>query len=312
MTSTLTGTARRPAGGSRARAGMFGLQFVLPALVLLAYGLWSAQAGNFFFPPLLDIARTFQETWLFSRVSVDLVPSLLRLLCGYAIAVVAGVVAGIALGLSRTARLASEPVTEFLRALPAPALIPFALLLFGTGDNSKIFIIALGTVWPILLNTIDGVRGLETLQLDMARSYQIPPRARLLHIIVPAAAPRIFAGMRTSLSIGIILMVVSEMVASSNGLGYFVLESQRGFAIPEMWSGIVLIGIVGYTLNWLFLRVEARVLRWHRGARGLLGDDAGSTGSGPATTPTAGPAGRPAAVPDSPSTLRSPSAASPS
>lgn len=267
------------------RVGMFSLQFVLPAVVLLAYGFWSAQADNFFFPPLLEILREFRETWLFDRVTVDLTPSLLRLLAGYSIAVTGGVLAGVALGLSRTARLATEPVIEFLRALPAPALIPFALLLFGTGDNSKIFIIALGTVWPILLNTIDGVRGIESQQLDMARSYRIPASARLAHIILPAATPRIFAGMRTSLSIGIILMVVSEMVASVNGLGYFVLESQRGFAIPEMWTGIVLLGLIGYILNWLFLRVEARFLFWHRGARGLLSDDAQQAGSGPAATP---------------------------
>jgi ABC-type nitrate/sulfonate/bicarbonate transport system permease component len=221
-------------------------------------------------------------------VPVDLVPSVARLAGGYSLAVVVGVVAGIALGLSRRARIASEPVVEFLRALPAPALIPFALLLFGTGTNSKVFIIALGTVWPILLNTIDGVRGLESQQLDMARSYRIPTSSTLLHIILPAASPRIFAGMRTSLSIGIILMVISEMVASANGLGYFILQSQRGFEIPEMWTGIVVIGVLGYALNWLFLRVEARVLFWHRGARGLLGEPAAErpadevVGEGPA------------------------------
>lgn len=256
------------------RAGNVLVQFLLPVAMLLAYGVWSSQADSFYFPTLPEIATTFADTWLFERVPVDLLPSVARLAAGYSLAVVIGVVAGIALGLSRRARLASEPVVEFLRALPAPALIPFALLLFGTGTNSKVFIIALGTVWPILLNTIDGVRGLESQQLDMARSYRIPPRSTLLHIVLPAASPRIFAGMRTSLSIGIILMVISEMVASANGLGYFILQSQRGFEIPEMWTGIVVIGVLGYILNWLFLRVEARVLFWHRGARGLLAEAA--------------------------------------
>jgi ABC-type nitrate/sulfonate/bicarbonate transport system permease component len=187
---------------------------------------------------------------------------------GYAIAVAAGVVLGTALGMSRWLRTAADPVIQFLRALPPPALIPFALLLFGAGDGAKVFIIALGTIWPILLNTIDGVRGVEAQQLEAARSYQIPPAARLARIILPAASPRIFAGMRTSLAIGIILMVVSEMVASDNGIGYFVLESQRSFAVPEMWSGIVLLGLLGFAVNWLFLVVEARVLFWHRGLKG--------------------------------------------
>ena len=286
---------------STARAGTFLLQFLLPAALLLGYWAWSSRADSFYFPPLPEIATTFADTWLFERVPVDLLPSVSRLAAGYVLAVVVGVVAGMALGLSRPARLASEPVVEFLRALPAPALIPFALLLFGTGTTSKVFIIALGAVWPILLNTIDGVRGLESQQLDMARSYRIPPRETLLHIILPAASPRIFAGMRTSLSIAIILMVISEMVASDNGLGYFILQSQRGFEIPEMWTGIVVIGVLGYVLNWLFLRVEARVLFWHRGARGLLGEAAaerparGAADDDPAPGVAAPPAVPPAA-----------------
>ena len=85
--------------------------------------------------------------------------------------------------------------------------------------------------------------------------------------MLPAASPQIFAGMRTSLSLALILMVISEMVASTNGIGYFVLQSQRTFAIPEMWSGILLLGILGYVLNAGFVLIENRVLRWHRGAR---------------------------------------------
>jgi ABC-type nitrate/sulfonate/bicarbonate transport system permease component len=290
---------------SASRTGAFLVQFVLPAAVLVGYGLWSAQADSFYFPTLQEIGRTFADTWLFERVPVDLLPSLGRLAVGYGLAVVVGVAVGVALGMWRVARLASEPVVEFLRALPAPALIPFALLLFGTGNSSKVFIIALGTVWPILLNTIDGVRGLERQQLDMARSYRIPPRSVLLHIVLPAASPRIFAGMRTSLSIGIILMVISEMVASDNGLGYFILQSQRSFRIPEMWTGIVLIGLVGFVLNWLFLRAEARVLFWHRGARGLLSEDASRragarTPAGRATAALAAPP----AVPSTATTSR--------
>ncbi|PRX95768.1 ABC transporter permease [Allonocardiopsis opalescens] len=260
------------------RAGLVALELCVPVLLLVGYGLWSHRALDFYFPPLGEIAEVFGRLWLFDRVPGDLLPSLVRMLAGYALSVVLGVGAGLLLGLSRLLRTAAEPVVEFLRALPAPALIPFALLLFGAGDGAKVFVIVLGAVWPILLNTIDGVRGVDAQQLDMARAYRVPFAARVLHIVLPAASPRIFAGMRTSLAIAIILMVVSEMVASSNGLGYFVLESQRSFAIPEMWTGIILLGVLGYALNWVFLRVERRALFWHRGARGRLG--------------TAGPPGR--------------------
>ncbi|MFD5316653.1 ABC transporter permease [Streptomyces sp. NPDC127098] len=245
------------------------LELALPAALLVGYGLWTARAQSFYFPPLGEILQYFRELWLFDRVSSDLVPSLLRMSAGYLASVAVGVTLGLVLGMSRMLRTAAEPVVEFLRALPAPALIPFSLLLFGSGDSSKIFVIVLGAVWPILLNTIDGVRGVDGQQLDMARAYHVPLGARVLRIILPGAAPRIFAGMRTSLAIAIILMVVSEMVASSNGLGYFVLEQQRSFAIPEMWTGIILLGVLGYVLNWLFQRLERRVLAWHFGLKGL-------------------------------------------
>jgi ABC-type nitrate/sulfonate/bicarbonate transport system permease component len=245
---------------------------VVPAAILAGYGVWAARAESFFFPPLPAIGREFADTWLFERIPGDFVPSMARMLSGYALSVVVGVALGTLLGLSRIVRTAAEPVIEFLRALPAPALIPFTLLVLGTGDDAKVFLIVLGSIWPILLNTLDGVRGVESEQLDMARAYRIPPGARLFRIVLPAASPRIFAGMRTSLSIALILMVISEMVASTNGIGYFVLQAQRSFAIPEMWGGIVLLGLLGFGLNWLFLRVEDRVLFWHRGARGLLGE----------------------------------------
>ncbi|ONK11969.1 ABC transporter permease [Streptomyces sp. MP131-18] len=257
----------------------FLLELALPAALLIGYGLWAHRAGSFYFPPLDEIFRYFRELWLFDRVGSDLLPSLARMLAGYAASVVIGVGLGLLLGMYRPLRVAAEPVVEFLRALPAPALIPFSLLMFGAGNASKVFVIVLGAVWPILLNTIDGVRGVDPQALDMARAHRIPPGARIVRIILPGAGPRVFAGMRTSLAIAIILMVVSEMVASSNGLGYFVLEQQRSFAIPEMWTGIILLGVLGFVLNWIFLRVERRVLRWHRGARGLLAEHEPAAGA---------------------------------
>jgi ABC-type nitrate/sulfonate/bicarbonate transport system permease component len=111
------------------------------------------------------------------------------------------------------------------------------------------------------------VSGVDPTLVDTGRVYRIPASDRLRHVVLPAAAPQIFAGMRTSLSLALILMVISEMVASSNGIGYFVLQSQRSFAIPEMWSGIILLGLLGYLFNAVFLLVERRTLAWHRGAR---------------------------------------------
>jgi ABC-type nitrate/sulfonate/bicarbonate transport system permease component len=244
-----------------------GLEVTVPILVLVIWGLWSAGSETYYLPPLTDILSTFADTWLFERVGSDVVPSLMRMGSGFATAVVVGVGAGLLLGASRRSRRAAAPIVEFLRAIPPPALLPFAILVIGVGNSMKIFIIAFVCVWPILLNTIDGVAGVDPTLRETTRVFGIAGRDRLWRVMLPAASPQIFAGMRTSLSLALILMVISEMVASTNGIGYFVLQAQRTFAIPEMWSGILLLGILGYTLNGAFVLVERRVLRWHRGAR---------------------------------------------
>jgi ABC-type nitrate/sulfonate/bicarbonate transport system permease component len=251
----------------RARARAVAVEAAAPIVLVLLVGVLTARSEVFYYPPLTDVLSTFANTWLFERVSSDVVPSLSRMAAGFAIASVAGIVGGMALGSSRRLRLAADPIVQFLRAVPPPALIPFGIVVLGTGTTMKVALIAFVCVWPVLLNTLDGVRGVEPTLRDTARVYGIPLLDRVRYVLLPAASPQIFAGMRTSLSLALILMVISEMVASTNGIGYFVLQSQRTFAIPEMWSGIVLLGMLGYPLNAVFVVIERRVLRWHRGAR---------------------------------------------
>lgn len=247
----------------------FSLEAAVP---IVAVGLWwqlSKDSTNPYFPPLSDIVSAFSENWLFARVSNDVVPSLTRLGIGFAVALVLGISAGIMLGLNETARRMMDPIVEFMRAIPAPAMIPFGIIVLGVGNSMKIGIIAMVCLWPILLTTIDGVRGVESLILESAVVYHLRPCERLWRVIIPSASPQIFAGLRTSVSLGLIVMVISEMVASANGIGFFVLQAQRSFDLPDMWSGVVLLGVLGYALNLLVLLVELFALRWHRGARRL-------------------------------------------
>jgi ABC-type nitrate/sulfonate/bicarbonate transport system permease component len=248
-----------------------GLEVIVPILVLVLWGLFSAGSESFYFPPLLDIFRAFADTWVFERVQSDVLPSLGRLFAGYALAVVVAVVAGVALGSSKTLGRIVDPVVQFLRAIPAPVLIPAGIIVLGVGSTMKVALIAFVCLFPVLLNTIDGVAGVDPSLRETARSFQIPWRDRLFRVILPSAAPQIFAGARVALSLAVIMMVVSEMVASTNGIGYFVLQAQRTFAITQMWSGIFLLAILGYVLNVLFLLVERKALRWHRGARAGAG-----------------------------------------
>jgi ABC-type nitrate/sulfonate/bicarbonate transport system permease component len=243
------------------------LEILVPIGIVAVLWAWTSQSDTFYYPPLSDVFERFADTWLFERVGSDVWPSLRRMFIGYVLAVVIAIVVGTALGSSRTLRRATAPIVEFLRSIPPPALLPFAIVVIGVGDDMKIFIIAFVCLWPVLLNTIDGINGIDPTLRDIARVYGISGRDRLFRMTLPAASPQIFAGMRLGLSLSIILMVISEMVASTNGIGFFVLQSQRSFAIPEMWSGILLLGILGYVLNIAFVIIERRVLAWHRGAR---------------------------------------------
>ncbi|MGP4029400.1 ABC transporter permease [Actinomadura sp. 3N407] len=239
----------------------------LPAALLTLWWTLTAQSTSFYFPPLRTILTAFGETWFSGRIVDDVLPSVARLAAGYAGAVVLGVTVGVLLGSSRRTRLLAEPVLEFFRAVPPPVLIPVLMLFAGIGDTMKITVIVLGSMWPVLLNTAEGVRAIDEVLADTARSYGLTGAARLRRLVLPAAAPQIVTGMRQALSISIILMVISEMFASSSGLGYTIVQFQRGFAIPEMWSGILLLGLLGFLLSLLFGRFEHRALRWHRGWR---------------------------------------------
>ncbi|MGO4246354.1 ABC transporter permease [Paenarthrobacter sp. RAF54_2] len=198
-----------------------------------------------------------------SRLTSDLVPSLLNLLMGYGIAVLAGVLIGTALGLMPMVLEAIEPELEFLRAVPAVAILPIAIISMGLGDDMRIAVIAFGAVWPVLLNTIAGIRALDPVVKDMSTAFSLSAATRLFVVRLPSAAPQIFAGARTALSIAVVLIVVSEMTGAHRGVGYFILAAQRNYAITDMWTGMLVLGILGYLLNLAFRILEGRLLHWH-------------------------------------------------
>ncbi|MGC9441089.1 ABC transporter permease [Streptomyces sp. WG5] len=251
------------------RPALLRLVFALALPVALVAAWWAASAGseNVYWPPLGTILKTFPQVWTGERWRADVLPSMLRLAAGYALAAVAGVALGTLVGSYRRVRAVCEPVLEFLRAVPPPVLVPVIMLFAGIGDTMKIVVIAAGCVWPVLLNTVEGVRAVDAVTAETARSYGITGVAWLRHVVLRSASPQIFAGLRQALSVGIILMVISEMFAASNGLGFTIVQFQRSFAIPGMWTGILLLGLLGFVLSVLFRLVERRVLGWYHGLR---------------------------------------------
>lgn len=243
------------------------LVLALPIVLVAVWWYASAGSTSFYVPPLSKILTALQEQWTGERLRSDLLPSILRLDIGFLIAVPVGIALGVLVGSFRTVRDLTEPVFEFFRAFPPPVLVPVIMLFFGIGDTMKIIVIAFGCVWPVLLNTVEGVRAVDEVLTDTARAYRITGFARLRHLVLRAASPQIMTGVRQAMAIAIILMVISEMFAPTNGLGYFVVDSQRSFAIPEMWSGIIVLGLLGVAHALILRLVEGRVLGWHRGLR---------------------------------------------
>jgi ABC-type nitrate/sulfonate/bicarbonate transport system permease component len=264
-------------GRAREVARSFITRFGLGIALIALWQFAAMRAASIFFPPPTEIISRAATLWLSgppSRLFLgdgvfqDLIPSIARLLGGWTLAVLVGVPTGVLLGRSRTASDLLDPSLQFLRAIPGPALIPVFIILLGTESTMRITLIAFGSIWPVLLNTIEGASAVDPHQIETARAFRLPRHARLWRIVLPAAMPKVFAGMRVSLSLAVILMVVSELVASTNGIGYRIQNSQIMFLLTDMWCGIVLLALLGWALNWLFINVENRALAWHLGARG--------------------------------------------
>ena len=243
------------------------VMLALPVVLIATWWFASAGSQNFYFPPLRTIVETFSKLWFSAQATQNIVPSVVRFSVGYLAAALLGVVIGIPVGASRNLRNVLEPVLEFLRAIPPPVLVPVLILFTGLGNEMKALVIVFGCVWPVLLNTVAGVRALDEVLAEVVRSYRIGPFARFWHFILPGASPQIFTGLRQSVSIGLILMVVSEMYAAKDGIGFALVQYQRSFAIPEMWSGIIVLGIIGIVLSLIFRAFEAWMLGWYHGLR---------------------------------------------
>jgi len=252
------------------RALMIAAEIAVPLAVLVAWQLWTVHANSPKFPRLSTILVEFQHMWLFSQFGAQVVPSLIRIGAGFAIGVAAGILLGLPLGLSPLLRKLAMPHIEYWRAMPPPALLPISVILLRSiGNTQKIAFIAFFCMFPVLLNSIEAVRGIDPTLVDTARSYRIPWSQRIRRVVLPAAMPQIVAGMRNSLALAVIMIVLSEYFAATSGVGYVLLISKNTFQLGPMWAAIVLIGLLGYLLNALFLLAERRALAWHRGWRAV-------------------------------------------
>jgi ABC-type nitrate/sulfonate/bicarbonate transport system permease component len=215
-------------------------------------------------PPYLSSSAS--DLFLGDGFYDDVVPSLWRMIRGYVLAVVVGVCGGTMLGLSNTAREYCHFVVNFVRAIPPPALLGVWIVVFGLGDRPKIYLIAFAVVWPILLNTIDGVAAVDEQRKQVAAAFRIPFRRQLTGLYLPSASPKILSGMRIALSFALIMMIISEIAGATNGVGLRLIEDVTFFNIPDLWATMVFLAVIGFIFNGAMSLMEGRLLRWQQEA----------------------------------------------
>lgn len=254
---------------SRSKLGTPATQLAFIAVILV---FWEAAARSNpqpYLPQLSSVASSYVELYSPEALREIVLPSVFRVVVGFTLGVAGGAVLGLAMGFIRGLEPWVRPVLEFFRAIPAAAILPGALLLLGSTDTMRVSIIALGCTFPVLLAALDGARGVDALMIDTARISGLSRMQILRRVIAPAALPKIFAGTRTALGLALIMMVISELMASDNGLGHFILQAQRLFQAADVYAGVLLIGTIGFLFTALTLRLESRLLRWHSGWRQL-------------------------------------------
>jgi ABC-type nitrate/sulfonate/bicarbonate transport system permease component len=274
----MSGPATSVPGAPRQVAPRGSLVMLVARLAVLAaavagWQLGAKSAGNPYFLPPVQIAsgmyhRWFDgpasHLWLTADATANLLPSLGRMLGGWAVAAAAGIALGVAIGRLPLLADLAEPLVHFGRAVPPPTLVPVFLFVFKIGTPMEVAAIIFGVIWPVLLNSIDGARHVDAGYAETALAFRLSPAQRLRRVILPGAAPKICAGLRLSLALALVMMIISEFVGSTDGIGNEMLTAQSTFNIPLMWQVILLLGLLGIAVNLLFALVERRVLGWQR------------------------------------------------
>lgn len=185
-----------------------------------------------------------------------------RMLQGWLLASLIGVALGALIGISPTVRATLQPTLEFVRPLPASALLPLAIAMFGLSPGMVLFVVAFGALWPVLLATVHGFAAVEPRLVEVAHCLQLSRAAFVWKIGLPNALPDILAGMRLSMTVSLIVAVVGEMIASQPGLGQAILLAARAFRASELFAGIALLGVIGFVSNALLSLAERKLLNW--------------------------------------------------
>jgi ABC-type nitrate/sulfonate/bicarbonate transport system permease component len=247
---------------------------LLPGTLVIVLLLWGIeQAVNHglvkrsLMPAPSDVAVVLWQLLADGQALGPLSETLARLAIGFTIGTALAIALGLAMGYRPQLYTLLDPLIELLRPIPKAALVPALVLFLGVDNAMKITSIALAVFFPVVINTMQGARGIDPVLINTARTLGVRPLALLRKVILPASAPFIFAGMRLSIALGLILAVISEMIAGTGGIGFLIIDMQRAFRIRQMYAWIVILAVVGYLLNFLLVLAEQRILFWYRTAQ---------------------------------------------
>jgi NitT/TauT family transport system permease protein len=274
-----TGTVNEilvPAVGAkliRALQGMAKYDKYLYGLLGLAFFIllwWFANSSGLMNPKFLSPPQTVLTTLVVGvlpggDIGPEIWPSLRRGLGGFAIALALGIFGGIVVGSFNFLEKVLAPILLFFRNLSILALFPVFLLFFGIGEESKIAIVTWASFWPIFINTTNAVKGVERILINAARTLGAGKTYNFAYVVLPAAVPNIFPGIRLSATYAFTALVAAEYLGATEGLGIFIRASQERFEISKMYAGIVVLGLIGVIINLVLTKVEQRVTNWQLG-----------------------------------------------
>lgn len=254
----------------RSRPMLIAIEVIATLAILTIVALLFQSSASPYFPSFEVIGRQLATDWDLDGLKENLLPSVVNLLVGFLLAGAIGITGGVLLGLSSVAYELCAPLLAFLRSLPPVALLPIFIVMLGIDESMKIVFITFGALWPTLLGTTDAVRAVDPLKISMAKSFNTGRLRLVTLLVVPSAGPAIFAGLRVTLQMSLVLMVISEIRAATSGIGYTIMDAQTTFNIPRMWAAMVVLGIVGYLVSFVLVRIEDMSLSWYHGERGRV------------------------------------------
>ncbi|MGV6871998.1 ABC transporter permease [Pseudochelatococcus sp. B33] len=249
-------------------------RFVLgSAGLVLVIGAWLTLSWNStdpYFPPLRNMVPAAIDYWS-SESGIDSIVSTVRnLIIGLVIGIAAGVLMGLIIGQIESLDITLTPLIEFLRATPKTALLPVFVAMFGVGAEMKVFSIAFGITWLLLISTVDGLKSIPYQWRDTAKIYGLTPFQEQVGVVIPAVLPRILAGIHIAIPTSLIFAVTSELIGGSTGIGAVILNAQFTYEVDLMWSGILLLGIIGWIMATLFSFAQRRLNTWDTADEKLL------------------------------------------